>query len=102
MSSTPAFDDDDVQRAEPFERRVEQAVDVGGASDVRLHREDGPARLFDGGDGLAGLRLAGRVVDDDVGAERCVALGDRAPDAACRAGDERCLVVQGGHDLIRG
>ncbi len=48
-------DDDDVQRAEPLQRRVEQAVDVGGASDVCLNREDGPARLFDGGDGLAGL-----------------------------------------------
>jgi hypothetical protein len=68
MSSTPAFAV--TMSSEPNRSSVEQAIDVRGASDVRLNREDGPARLFDGGDGLAGLRLAGRVVHDDVRAQR--------------------------------
>jgi hypothetical protein len=43
--------DDDVQAAESFERRREQAVDVFGVGDVRLEGERGPAGLFDRVDG---------------------------------------------------
>lgn len=85
--------DDDVDVAELFERRAEQAIDLGQPGDVCLHGDGGATGLLDGCNCVARALLIGRVVHDHLGTERCVALGNRSPDPASRAGDESDLVL---------
>ncbi len=70
------------------------ASTAAAVRDVEALGDRRAARGDDGGGGLAGGRLVGGVVEDDLGARAPERDGDGAPDAARSAGDERDLPLE--------
>ena len=89
--------DEDVQRPLGGDDFLEGGVDGGGVRHVEALGRRRSTGGDDGGHGLGGGRLVGRVVDDDLGARAPQRDGDGPPDPAGTAGDDRDLAFEFTH-----
>jgi hypothetical protein len=86
--------DQDVERAEFFDRCGNEMPDFGDVGHVGLDRGGSPTGMFDGGDGFGGLYGAIAMIYDDRGACRCESFGNGAADAAGGASNNGDFVGQ--------